>query len=75
MKLLEASSPSISPFAIPPSSLYILIIIFCTTPNFLTFTGGDSHIGIENVIDATSISESAPTGIVRELNVIPVSST
>ena len=32
----------------------MLIIIFCTTPNFFTFTGGDNHIGILNVIDATS---------------------
>ena len=75
MKLLDVNSPSINPFAIPPSSSYMLIIIFCTTPSFLTLTGGDNQIGIEKVSVATSISESAPTGIVLELNVTPVNST
>ena len=41
----------------------------------MTFTGGDNHIGILNVIVATSISVSAPTGIDLELKVIPVSSS
>ena len=75
IKLREINEPSINPFVIPPSSSYTLMIIFCTTPNFFTLTGGDNHIGIEKVSEAISISVSAPTGMVLELNVIPVSST
>ena len=44
----------------------MLIIIFCITPNFDTLTGGDNHIGIVKDIVATSISESAPIGIVLD---------
>ena len=39
----------------------MLMIIFCTTPSFEILTGGLNHIGILNLILATSISVSAPT--------------
>ena len=53
----------------------MLIIIFSITPSFFNLAGGDSHIGVLNVNDATSISSAIPCGIALEEKSIFVNST
>ena len=52
-----------------------VVLMFLIHASFLTLTGGESQIGIENVNVAISISVSAPTGTVLELKVTPCNST
>ena len=53
----------------------MLVIIWVTTPNFLTLVGGLIQIGVVNPKVATSISLSVPVGIVLPLNCTLVKST